>query len=1104
MQIRNLNLKMVVLLRIIAIIFVLSIFRFPAAGETLASDSLYRLGKQLYEAGKYSECIPLFEEVKKLDYRELSPTDARNGYAKQWLASAYHHLGNDSLAKINSISTYMFHPADRDKNRDIDSLFNLCSQKINEKKSYELPALFDEIRQHNSALYPEESLEYALNNFSLMMVASAAEKMYETITLAEETEKLFEKLLVCASESLLAIKANIYFTYLIPTYYTQKNKREEIFEKIEWVLEQAKSLGNDELYLQGLIQKTMAYFNMFDMDKAADVGAEIYELVEDKFITRPLQYVQSKHFLGKLLQSVGEPKAALKELESANQYMDEHPLEERNIMKWNVLYLMADINLRGNPQESLRLLEEAKSYLDAEYENNPGGYLPIMMSQNYLAMAQTAAAMGKGKEAEKYQQLAQQVSEPDAFQRIGQMKEVQDEQSAGSPSQLLWLYIQKCNQATTPEELLSAVKKCEEIVEQYGLPQSMILTPLQQKALIQSSMLTGGIGNIDRWETIWLLEDVLELTEQVQGKENFMYIQLLGAQILINMGYDINRNEAIEQLREYNELLTEKVLSGFLYMTSEERFQYWNALKNNMESIAGLLLLKSDVEVAEVCYNMALFTKGLLLNADREWVETVMTSKDIDAKPYFERMHALRQQMESEGLTSEERAELKEQLNAQEKELIQKSKDVADYTKALKTTYKDVCEKLKEDEVAVEFISMTNQQAAITYYFALVTSSDSSCPYPYLLFTSDQLKEMKRGGLDNPELSQAIWGRFDYFFNDHSKIYFSPVGELYNIPIESLPAIGNPDKMMSEVYEMHRLSSTRELVRDYSKSTYSNAHLFGGLDFDAHRNGKAKVVPKPETTAATDSEAVSPANTLVNKRDLNLRGNISQLPGSLKEVEDISKNLKKSKVRTTLRTDKQGTEAEFKQLSGKDISILHIATHGFFWTETDTKLMDAASWGKLFNGSEADSPEERALARSGLAMTGANAYIFNDELYDGENDGLVTAKEIARMNLSSLDLAVLSACQTGLGDITGEGVWGLQRGLKKAGAKSILMSLWKVDDKATSILMERFYRNLIAGQTKYKALVNAQRFLRDYEKDGDHPYKHPKYWAAFILLDSFN
>ena len=115
------------------------------------------------------------------------------------------------------------------------------------------------------------------------------------------------------------------------------------------------------------------------------------------------------------------------------------------------------------------------------------------------------------------------------------------------------------------------------------------------------------------------------------------------------------------------------------------------------------------------------------------------------------------------------------------------------------------------------------------------------------------------------------------------------------------------------------------------------------------------------------------------------------------------------------------------------------------------------------------------------------------------DDGVLTAQEISRLDLRGVDLVVLSACKTGNGDLNqGEGVFGLQRGFKKAGVQTIVMSLWEVDDEATQILMTAFYDNLLQGQSKRDAFQNAQRTLRQYNNGS---YDEPRYWAAFILLD---
>ena len=145
--------------------------------------------------------------------------------------------------------------------------------------------------------------------------------------------------------------------------------------------------------------------------------------------------------------------------------------------------------------------------------------------------------------------------------------------------------------------------------------------------------------------------------------------------------------------------------------------------------------------------------------------------------------------------------------------------------------------------------------------------------------------------------------------------------------------------------------------------------------------------------------------------------------------------------------------------------------------------------------------EDVTLTHSFLVMTGGNRVIARESVSDKNNDGILTSKEISQLNLQGLDLVVLSACESALGDVSYGGVYGLQRGFKKAGANTIIMSLDKVDDEATRILMVEFYRNFMIGKSKRQSLKDAQMYLRKVENG---KYDDPKYWASFIMLDGIN
>jgi CHAT domain-containing protein len=217
-------------------------------------------------------------------------------------------------------------------------------------------------------------------------------------------------------------------------------------------------------------------------------------------------------------------------------------------------------------------------------------------------------------------------------------------------------------------------------------------------------------------------------------------------------------------------------------------------------------------------------------------------------------------------------------------------------------------------------------------------------------------------------------------------------------------------------------------------------------------------------------------------------------------------------IPTVVETSVSGTEDSFKALSGQKVSIIHLSTHGFY-EKPNLIVYKGNQKFQLSIGKDQDvqasdiqnldlqwsNAEDVSLSRSGLFLAGASDYLYGELVADNEHeDGILTAKEISRLDLRGLDLVVLSACETGLGDVSGDGVFGLQRGFKKAGAQTLLMSLWKVDDVATELLMTEFYRNFTDGQSKWDSFLNAQQFLRQYNNG---QYDKPEFWAAFIMLD---
>ena len=266
---------------------------------------------------------------------------------------------------------------------------------------------------------------------------------------------------------------------------------------------------------------------------------------------------------------------------------------------------------------------------------------------------------------------------------------------------------------------------------------------------------------------------------------------------------------------------------------------------------------------------------------------------------------------------------------------------------------------------------------------------------------------------------------------------------------------------------------------------HKTSALYGGLQYDMSNE-----LMVAESSSYTIKPSLYAMRGMVT--DTTTRAGWNYLSGTLSEVESIGKEIKKGKYSYTIYTGAKGNEESFKALSGKQTGILHIATHGFFLTpdETATQPFYAMRMG----GDEMHSYKVDPMERAGLMLSGGNRAWKRDTIPTGIEDGILTAKEISQLDLRGTDLVVLSACQTGLGEVSGEGVFGLQRAFKQAGCKTLIMSLWNVSDEATNLMMTTFYQELLKGKNKREAFLLAQNSCRQ-------KFKEPYYWAAFVMLD---
>ena len=614
-------------------------------------------------------------------------------------------------------------------------------------------------------------------------------------------------------------------------------------------------------------------------------------------------------------------------------------------------------------------------------------------------------------------------------------------------------------------------------------------------------------------EAVALEEQTLSLQQQLLGEEHPSYAQSL-CKMAIYYSANGQREEAARYAFMATNQYTKVILNTFAELTSSERDLFWMKVKPWFtNTILQLTEQSPTAQMLSSAYNGTLLSKGLLLKSELEMVNMLMESGDTTVVEAYRQLQAhrillLRVYETPKKLRTQNADSLQRLITKEERRLVKKSKTYGSYTQPLRIEWQRIARSLRPDDLAVEFVHYRSS-SGIGRYAALVISHQSAHPEWVTLMDDSQMEGITPKEIYNgSRLSQMLWQPLASYLKKAKRVFFAPAGELYNIAIESLPLWeGEDDMVMSDKWSLYRLSSTREIILAEEKRAKKPlaASVFGGMNYDT----KTITVEDKESYEHYDSQ----------------KGAAKYLPATKKEAEEIGGNFSEHHIPVVMHVGDSASERTFKSLSGHTTNIVHIATHGFYWTDSEVKeeAMDEKLQFLSMYGNMDDA--DKALTRSGLLFTGANHALRGDLRQKRGDDGILTAKEISLLDLRGVDLLVLSACQTGLGKITGDGVFGLQRGFKKAGAHTLLMSLWKVDDVATRLLMSRFYDYLMQGIGMHDALCRAQQDLRNMDVDTSvrkgrrafssrakrakknsvkKLYRDPYYWAAFILLDAID
>ena len=568
--------------------------------------------------------------------------------------------------------------------------------------------------------------------------------------------------------------------------------------------------------------------------------------------------------------------------------------------------------------------------------------------------------------------------------------------------------------------------------------------------------------------------------------------------------YFLDDDRIFDLLEGYIIFTKSNLASVFLTYSESERehFVYERGEKLNFYTNA-LCMKYQTKELLKQSYDISLFTKTMITNFSKYLNSYAKNNPSYNIRKKYADLIELKKVVTKKNLPNDIYLEDVEKIKVLEREIAFSIKDYKEIFDDSKLKWENIRNSLAEGEAAIEFNIfselLTENRAIIPYLGALIIRSDSDSPNFVKLCKQSDLNAILRKGnksdsqqidelynIANDKLYNCIFKPIERYLTGCKTVYFSPVGKLHKI---NMQAISNNRERLMDRYNFIEISSTAKLL-EREKETYTNkissAFVVGGVDYNEDLEEMVLEANKYSDCSSNSDLATRSG----------YRGMWDNIPGTLYETESIDSLLHNHKLESVFLKGKNANEESIKHLDGHSPDIIHIATHGFFYEkkeESSTHFFDKT---KSYTG------KGFPMKYSGLLFAGANNAWTGITLPNHIEDGVLTAEEISQMDLANTKLVVLSACDTGLGEIENvDGVYGLQRGFKMAGVETIVMSLWKISDDATKILMIEFYKNLMSGKTKHQSLKDAQKHLRQVENG---KYDKPEYWASFIMLDGLN
>jgi CHAT domain-containing protein len=586
--------------------------------------------------------------------------------------------------------------------------------------------------------------------------------------------------------------------------------------------------------------------------------------------------------------------------------------------------------------------------------------------------------------------------------------------------------------------------------------------------------------------------------------------------------------------------------SNFTFMTEKERLGFLDLVSYDFRRYFSFVhtFHAQAPALTGSMYNLLLWEKGFIAGSVTDMRRQVEASGDTQALKLLSDLTAKRTQLAallsvqpSSADAEAWRAQIDQmryEADQIEKKLVARSSTFAKRAALDRTTWQQVRDALQPGEAAVEFARFrfySSVKAERTYYYAALVVTRDTKDQPLYVFLGDDkqiesdaiahfknslatrgFQQPAQAAVPGPHAYDLVWKPLESALTGVTRIYLSADGVLNQVPLGIIPVPGG--KLLMEKYDLRLVSSTRDLLSPPVPTGAPTALLVGDPNFaigeDRQRAALDKLGNlKPPNGLSAPSErnevesknlrlATFSAESVGSQSSSAAGSTLPPLPGTGAEVQAIAELMHTHGWQTTVYTGDMALKRAVEQ-SGSP-RLVHLATHGFFLADPAASTELVGDMRSLFQPDQYSALNDPML-RSGLYFAGADRTLAGKPSPPGLDNGVLTALEAGNLNLTRTQLVVLSACDTGQGDVkNGEGVFGLHRALEEAGAQSVMMSLWSVPDKETLELMQLFYAKWLNGTEIHQALKEAQLAEREKVK-ADHDGKDlPYYWGAFVLV----